>query len=55
MHLNWKWCDYTSFFSNLSMYNTINLRSTMQCKEEELDPSLMSFHLDVFLFVYLDL
>jgi hypothetical protein len=40
------------FFSDLSMYNTINLHSAMQRKEEEKDPLVMSFHMDVSLFVY---
>ncbi len=40
------------FFSDLSMYNTINLHSAMQWKEEEKDPLVMSFHMDVSLFVY---
>ncbi len=42
-------------FSDLSMCSTINLHSEMQCKEEEKDPLVMSFHMDGSLFVYPDL
>jgi hypothetical protein len=39
----------------MELLGTINLHSAMQCKEEEKDPHVMSFHMDVSPFVYPDL